>query len=107
MQAENYSKVIENGTTFLKFSETATVHFYLTYANNQLGNYAVALEHADKALALDQGSRSSRAKIHFERGEAYKHTGRMTEARDAYAEAAYGEFKQRAEHEIEEITGSN
>lgn len=107
MKAENYSKVIENGTTFLKYSETSMVHFYLAYANNQLGKYPTALEHADKALALDQGSRSSRAKIHFERGEAYKRSGRLSEARDAYSEAAYGEFKQRAEHEIEEITGSN
>jgi tetratricopeptide (TPR) repeat protein len=107
MQAEDYEKVIENGKLFLQFSETPMVHYYMSHAYNALGDYQNALAHADKALELDQGSRASKAKIHFEKAEAYRNSGQFDQAKAAYAEAAYGEFKQRAEYMIEELSGSN
>jgi len=108
MEAENYKKVVENGKVFLQFyQESATVNFYLSHAYNALGDYQSALTHAGKALELDKGSRASKAKIHFERGEAYRSIGQYQNAVQAYSEAAYGEFKQRSEHEMEMISGSN
>ena len=107
VQAENFKKVIENGNVYLQFSETANVHYYLSHAYNELGDHQSALTHAEKALELDKGSRASKAKIHFERGEAYKNIGQYQNAVQAYSEAAYGEFKQRSEHEMEMISGSN
>jgi len=107
LQAEDYKKVIENGNLYLQFSETANVHSYLAHSYNELGDYQDALDHAEKALELDKGSRASKAKIHFERGEAYRSIGQYQNAVQAYSEAAYGEFKQRSEHEMEMISGSN
>ncbi len=107
VQAEDYKKVVENGNVYLQFSETANVHYYLANAYNALGKYQNALVHAEKALELDKGSRASKAKIHFEMGESYKNTGQYQNAVQAYSEAAYGEFKQRSEHEMELISGSN
>jgi tetratricopeptide (TPR) repeat protein len=107
LQEENYKKVVENGNVYLQFSETATVHYYLSHAYNQLGDHKNALTHAESALRLDQGSRASKAKIHFEMGEAYKNTGQYQNALQSYSEAAYGDFKQRSEHEMEVISGSN
>lgn len=107
VQAEDFRKVVKTGTAYLQFSETANVHYYLAHAYNQLGDYQDALKHAEHALELDQGSRASKAKIHFEQGEAYKNIGQFQEAMQAYSNAAYGDFKQRAEHELEVIGGSN
>jgi tetratricopeptide (TPR) repeat protein len=107
LQAENYKKVIENGNVYLQFSETANVHYYMSHSYNELGDYQLALTHAEKALELDKGSRASKAKIHFEMGEAYKNIGQYQNAVQSYSEAAYGEFKQRSEHEMEMISGSN
>lgn len=107
MQEEDFQGVVERGNLFLQFSETPMVHFYLAHAYNKLGQHQEALAHADKALELDQGSRASKAKIHFEKAEAYRNIGQTDQALQAYAEAAYGEFKQRAQYMIDELSGSN
>ncbi len=98
--------MIENGNIFLQYLETADVHYYMAHASNQLGNYQAALGHADKALALETGSRAAKAKIHFEKAEAHKNLAQYQLAVQSYSEAAYGDFKQRAEHEIEVLAGS-
>ena len=107
MAKEDFDAVIATGSKFLEFSETANVHFYLSHAYNMQGDYEQAIAHADKALELDQGSRASKARIHFEKAEAFRNTGRYDAALQSYAEAAYGDFKQRAEYMIEELSGSN
>ena len=107
MQEENFDAVIENGNQFLEYAETANVHYYLAHAYNMKGSPQEAIAHADKALALDQGSRASKARIHFEKAEAYRNTGQYDAALQSYAESAYGDFKQRAEYMIEELSGSN
>ena len=107
LQAEDFTKVVDTGINYLQFSETANVHYYVAHAYNQLGKHEDALGHADKALGLEQGSRASKAKIHFEKAEAYKNIGQYQQALQSYSEAAYGDFKQRAEHEMEVIGGSN
>ena len=106
LQDKQYERVISNGNVFLKYLETADVHYYMAHASNQLGNYQEALSHADKALALETGSRASKAKIHFEKAEAHKNLAQYQLALQSYAEAAYGDFKQRAEHEIQILAGS-
>lgn len=106
LQDKEYEKVISNGNTFLKYLETADVHYYMAHASNQLGHYQDALNHAEKALALETGSRASKAKIHFEKAEAHKNLAQFQLALQSYSEAAYGDFKQRAEHEIEVLAGS-
>ncbi len=106
LQDKDYKKVIKNGNIFLQYLETADVHYYMSHAANELGNYQDALDHADKALALETGSRASKAKIYFEKAEAQKNLAQYQLARQSYADAAYGDFKQRAEHEIEVLDGS-
>jgi tetratricopeptide (TPR) repeat protein len=106
LQAKDYEKVISNGETFLQYLETADVHYYMAHSFNQTGEYQQALDHAEKALALETGSRAQKAKIHFEKAEAHKNLAQYQLALRAYSEAAYGDFKQRAEHEIEVLAGS-
>ena len=107
MQAEDYNAVLSTGSAFLGFSETANVHYYMAHASNQLGKPADAIMHADQALALDQGSRSQRAKIYFEKAEALRSNGQYEQALASYRDAAYGDYKQRSEYMIEELSGSN
>jgi tetratricopeptide (TPR) repeat protein len=106
LQAEDFDKVIETGQLYLQFSESPNVHYYMSHAFNMKGNHSKAIEHADQALSLDQGSRASKARIHFEKAEAYKNIGQFQNALDSYSQAAYGDFKQRAEHEMEVLSGS-
>lgn len=106
LQEKDYEKVIANGNTFLQYLETADVHYYMAHASNQLDKYQDALNHAEKALALETGSRAQKAKIHFEKAEAHKNLAQFQLALQSYSEAAYGDFKQRAEHEIEVLAGS-
>lgn len=106
VQDKNWQKVIKNGNIFLQYLETADVHYYMSHAYNQLGEYQKALDHADKALALETGSRAAKAKIYFEKAEAHKNLAQYQLALQSYSDAAYGDFKQRAEHEIEVLAGS-
>lgn len=103
---DDYQSVVKNGDIFLRFLETADVHYYMAVAYNHLGKYQEALDHATKALDLETGSRTQKAKIYFEKAEAYKNLAQYQLAVQSYQEAAYGEFKQRAEHEIEVLAGS-
>jgi tetratricopeptide (TPR) repeat protein len=106
IKKDDYASVIKNGEIFLQYLETADIHYYMAVAYNHLGKYQEALDHATKALSLETGSRTQKAKIYFEQAEAYKNLSKFQLAVQSYQEAAYGEFKQRAEHEIEVLAGS-
>jgi tetratricopeptide (TPR) repeat protein len=106
MQDRDFERVVEIGQLHSQFAETSDVYYYMAHAQNQLGNYESAVEHADKALGLETGSRAARAKIYFEKAEAHKALSQYEDALDAYTQAAVGEFAQRARHEIEVLSGS-
>ena len=81
----------------------ADAYYYLSAANNALGNYDEAVSLADQALAIHRGSRTDAAKIHFLKGEALMYSGEITAAKEAFENAKFGNYKSLAEHYLETL----
>ncbi len=82
-------------------SSSASAHYRLAEAYNKSQDWDQAIEHANEALGFESGGRSDKAKIYFELGVAYQGLGEKEDACSAYGNAAYGDFKSPAEHEME------
>lgn len=81
--------------------QDADLHYRFAEVYNNRGSYNQAIEHANRALELESGGVSERAKIHFELGIAYKGLENVDQACTAFENAAYGDFRDPALHELE------
>lgn len=81
----------------------ADTYFYLATAANALGNYEQAIQYADQALSMHQGSRTDAAKYYFAKGEAHMFLGNIEEAKAAFQNATYGSYRASAEHYLETL----
>lgn len=81
--------------------ESADAHYRLAEIHNERGNWDNALRHARRALDLETGGVTDRAKIFFELGTAYKGKGEITNACDAFENARYGDFTDPSNHELQ------
>ena len=84
----------------------ADSYYYRAEAEKALGNYAEAIDNADKALELHRGSRTDKAKIYFTKGEAMMLQGSTQGAQEAFTNALFGDYKPLAQHYLDELTGS-
>lgn len=101
-ESQNYATAIEYLNRALEYNpESADAHYRLAQAYNDRGSFDQGLQHAQKALELENGGRTAKAKIYFELASAYKGKGDFSQACDAFADAAYGPFKSSAEHQME------
>ena len=81
----------------------ADTYFYRATAANALGNYEQAIQYADQAISMHNGSRSDAAKLYFAKGEALMYMGNIAEAKAAFQNATYGSYKASAEHYLETL----
>lgn len=81
----------------------ANTYFYLASAHNILGEHERAVALLNQGLELHTGSRTDKARFYFEKGEALRYMGNIAEAKEAYRNAAFGNYKQPAEHFIETL----
>jgi tetratricopeptide (TPR) repeat protein len=81
--------------------EHADTYYRLAEAYNNLAMWAEAIRAANQALRYERGGQVARAKIHFELGVAYKAQDNTAQACEAFRNAAYGQFRAAAEHEME------
>lgn len=101
-EEKNYSRAKELLNRALEYdSGSADAHYRLAEAYNKTQDWNEAISHAKEALGLEGGGRTDKAKIYFELGTAYQGLGRKEDACNAYGNAAYGDFKSPAEHEME------
>ena len=82
---------------------TADTYYYMAVAHEALGQHDQAISEAEQAIELHRGSRTDAAKIYLIKGEALMKQGNNAEARQAFQNATYGEYKQRAEHYLEQL----
>jgi tetratricopeptide (TPR) repeat protein len=82
-------------------NESADAYYRLSEIYNKQARWDLAISHANKALKFENGGKTDRAKIYFELGTALKNKGNKSAACDAFEQAAYGSFKQPAEHQME------
>lgn len=81
----------------------ADVYYYTAVAHYIKGEGDAAISAAQQALDIHTGSRSDKAKIYYVLGEAYVSVNDRTAAREAFQNAAYGAYKQSAEHYLETL----
>lgn len=81
--------------------QSSEVHYRLAEVYNKQTMWSNAIEHANSSLQLEQGGRTDRAKIYFELGYAFKNQGNESAACDAFSNAAFGSFRNAAEHSME------
>lgn len=80
---------------------SATSFFYRASALFAKGQLQQAISAAQEGLSMHQGSRSDAAKYHFIIGESQFQLGNKSSACQTFENAAYGDYKARAEHYLE------
>jgi tetratricopeptide (TPR) repeat protein len=101
-EQKNFSRAKELLNKALEYdSSSADAHYRLAQAYNKTQDWQEALNHSNEALDLETGGRTDKAKIYFELGTAYQGMGQKENACGAYKNAAYGNFKSPAEHQME------
>ncbi len=99
---ERYDEAEEYLTRALEFDhESARLHYRLAELYNQTERFSEALESANTALEYEDGGTSDLARIYFEVGVAHQALGNESEACDAFINAAHGDYRSAAEHELE------
>jgi len=102
MKNKNWSASQNNLNKALNYNpESADAHYRMAEMLNKRNNYSEAANHAQKALDLESGGKSEKAKIYFELGLAYQGMGNKSASCNALDNAAYGSFKSSAEHKME------
>ncbi len=84
-------------------SPDADSYYYMATAASIKGDYAQAIDFADKALEIHRGGRSDKAKIYFVKAEALMYSGNVDAAKSEFRNAAFGSYKASAEHYIETL----
>ncbi len=103
MEEEAYQQTVNYADSALDYDSTASLAYYLkTQSHNSLKEYNQAIKAGNQALKYESGGDQAKAKIYYEIGNAYKALDNKSEACEAFRKAAYGDFKKRANYEIEE-----
>lgn len=84
----------------------ADTYYYTAESQKVSGEYEASVASADQALELHRGSRTDKAKIYFVKGESLMNMGQMDGAKEAFRNAAYGNYRASAEHYLETL-GTN
>ncbi len=100
-EAKQYSKAVELLELATTYNESADVYYRLAEVLNKQGKADAALTNAAKALKLEQGGKTDKAKIYFEIGLAHQSKGNTGDACQAFGNALYGSFKAPAQHIME------
>lgn len=82
-------------------SKNLDTYFYLSSAYNESKQFDLAIETANKALAIEEGDDEKNAKFYYNLGMAYKGKGEKAAACEAFNKALFGQFKENAQYEIE------
>ena len=99
---ERFADAEEHLTRALEYdAESARLHYRLAELYNVTERYQDALEHANIALDYETGGATDMARIYFEIGVAHQALGNEAEACDAFVNAAHGDYRSAAEHELE------
>jgi len=102
IENKNFDRALDLLTRALEWnSSTPAVHFRLAQAYNKQQEWQQAIDHAKEGLNYESGGKTDRAKIYYELGMAYKGVGDKEQACSAMKNAAYGSFKNPAEHQME------
>ncbi len=103
---KNWKGTIEMGQIFLETKESADVHYYLAGAMKSTGKSSAALEEANKAIKLAEGSEADKAKYYMAKAEILEKMKRTNEAVATYKKVAGDKYKQQAAYKVKTLGGS-
>lgn len=102
IQNQNYQEALDLLNRSLNYvSDNADAYYRLAEAHNKLSNWNEGMKYAKQALQHEQGGKTELAKIYFELGLAHQAIGNKDESCSAFKNAAFGSFKNSAEHKME------
>lgn len=108
IENKQYRRAVETLRRALRYDpQSAEAHYRLAEAYNFQALWDNAIESALRALQFDTGTRTEQARIHFELGVAHKNKGNVRAACQAFENAAFGDFRAAAEHELEHELNCN
>jgi len=101
----NKAKKYDLGIKFLKRSlnydnSNPNAYYRLAQAYNNKGEYRSAVSNGKLSLKYEKGGKTDKAKIWYEIGTAYKYLKEKSNACNAFQNAAYGNFKASADHQM-------
>lgn len=100
----DFGQAIEFISASLSYDEAfPETHFLLATIYNEQSRYQDAVNSAQRAIELFNGTRDETAKIYFELGKAYEGLGDTTRACAAYNEAAHGNYEASAKYQMEHV----
>ncbi|MFO8235067.1 MAG: tetratricopeptide repeat protein [Bacteroidales bacterium] len=110
LKGKNYEVAAENLGKAVEYNGSSTLYHYLAISHGEISNYEEAAENEDKAIELmkEEGkSGEELAKYYYALGGYYKEIGETSNACEAFKNAAYGDYKENAEYQIEEVLDCN
>lgn len=81
----------------------ARTHLYYANIYNKQGKFAESLDHAQQGLALERRGRAQKAGFYYLMGEAQMALGNTAEAKTAYQNALFGQYKKLAEYALADL----
>ena len=100
---KKWDATAEYAMAFLEKKQSPEVHYYLAYAMKEKGNAEKALEHADKAIELANGSDAS--KYYMAKAESLEALGQSDAAVEAYKMVKDAKYSERAKYKVSELSG--
>lgn len=108
MAEKDYAKAENNLENTIKYgNNNVIVHYQMGLAQKGQEKWSEAVQSFTEALELETGGAEEKAQIYFELGGAYQALGQNSEACAAYKNALYGEFKEAAQYQIENVLECN
>lgn len=108
MAAKDYADAERNLKNSIEYGNINTiVQYQLGLALKGQEKWSEAVQSFNEALELETGGAEDKAKIYFELGGAYQALGQDTRACENYQNALYGEFKEAAQYQIDNVLECN
>jgi len=107
IQGNRSSEALDYLKTAVNYGEEAQTYFLLTLAYNSLKQYDNAIASAEKALELEADDKVEKAKIYFELGNAYRELGNSDAACRAFRNAAFGNYTEASNYQIQHVLKCN
>ncbi len=108
MASQDYAAAERNLKNSIEYGNSNTIVYYqLGLALKGQEKWNEAVESFSEALEMETGGAEDKAKIYFELGNAYQALGQDTQACENYKNALYGEFKEAAQYQIDNVLECN
>lgn len=103
--AKNFDAAIDYGTKTNAFQSVPDVHYYVSRAYTEKGEFQKALDEANKAIETGKAQDELEDKFYVAQAKAYVGLGNKAEAIKAYEMVQDGQYVEQAEYQIKQLKG--